>query len=123
MKKVLLDTNALMAMVEFKIDLFSEIAKTLDFPVTICILQGTMNELMKIIVGESPKHAKAAKLAQTLIKKKDIEIMPSPNDVDNQLEKYSRQGYLILTQDKELKRKLIKPYLIIRQMKKIVLVK
>ena len=108
MKTVLPDTNALMAMVEFKIDIFSEIAKTLDFPVTICILQGTMNELTKIILGESPKHAKAARLAQTLIKKRNVEIMPSPNDVDNQLEKYSRQGYLILTQDKELKRKLTK---------------
>ena len=123
MKKVLLDTNALMAMVEFRVDLFTEIAKTLDFPATVCILQGAINELAKIISGESPKHAKIARLAQTLIKKRDVEIIPSSNDVDNLLRIYSRQGYLILTQDQELKRKLTKPYLIIRQKKKIVLIK
>ena len=38
-------------------------------------------------------------------------------DVDSQLVEFSKKGYLVATQDIELKRKLNKPIIIIRQKK------
>ena len=48
MKKVILDTNALMAVAECKIDIFAALHDCCDFPFKIQVLQGTVDELQKI---------------------------------------------------------------------------
>jgi len=49
MKKIIIDTNALMAISELKIDIFAEVDKVCDFPYQLAVLQGTLDELDKII--------------------------------------------------------------------------
>jgi len=121
MKKIIIDTNALMAIAEFKLDLFSALQE-LDFNYKIFVLEGIVEELRKIIVEQRGKYKRAATLALAIISAKEIAKLPSKGDVDDALVEYSKKGYLILTQDQGLKRRLQKPYLTIRQLKKIIVV-
>jgi rRNA-processing protein FCF1 len=123
MKKIILDTNALMAIDEFKIDLFSEINNFCDFKYKLYVLQGSIDELNKIISDQRGKYQRAAKLALGLIKAKKVEVLSSSGDVDDLLVNYSKKEDLVLTQDIELKKRLQKPYLIIRQKKYVRMVK
>jgi len=121
-KKIILDTNALMAVTEFRIDVFSELA-SLDFLYEVCILSGTVDELKKITVEQRGKYKQAAKLGLALLKAKKVKVLQSSGDVDDCLVKYSKIGVLVLTQDVGLKRRLRKPYLTIRQKRRVMVVK
>jgi len=110
-----------MAIAEFKLDLFSALQE-LDFNYKIFVLEGIVEELRKIIVEQRGKYKRAATLALAIISAKEIAKLPSKGDVDDALVEYSKKGYLILTQDQGLKRRLQKPYLTIRQLKKIIVV-
>lgn len=123
MKKIIIDTNALMAIAEFKIDLFSELEKACDFNYELYVLSGTIKELKKIREEQRAKYKRAAKLALAIVKAKGIRIIKSTGYVDDALINLSKKGNLILTQDTALKRRLSKPYLTIRQKKRIVIVK
>ncbi len=104
------------------LDIFSEIEKACDFPYRIFVLQGTIDELNTIILEQREKFRRAAKLALKLLEAKKIPVMKSSGHVDQQLVKLSHQGYMILTQDAALKKKLVRPYLTIRQKKRIIVV-
>ena len=123
MQKIIIDTNALMAIGEFKLDLFLEIERACDFNYSIIILQGTIDELKEIQAKQRGKFKRAAKLALSVLKAKNIKIVKSEGHVDNSLVDYSRKGDLVLTQDVGLKKRLTKPYLIIRQKKKVSMVR
>lgn len=123
MKRIIIDTNALMAITEFKLDLFTELEKSCDFPYQLYILEGTIKELKKIKAEQSGRYKLAAKLALALVQAKKIKIINCKGNVDTILVKKSQQGYVILTQDMVLKKKLTTPYLTIRQKKKIMIVK
>ena len=122
MKKIIIDTNALMAVSEFKIDIFSEIKECCNFKYELFVLEGTITELEKIRVEQRGKFKLAASLAIKLIEAKCVKVLPSEDNVDDLLVAYSK-NYLVLTQDVELKKRLSKPYLTIRQKKKGILVK
>lgn len=123
MKKIFLDTNALMAIAEFKFDLFQELTACCDFPFHVYILEGTIDELQKIKEEQRGKYKQAARLALSLIKAKKITILNKKGNVDQLLAEESQQGNCILTQDIALKKQLTKPYLTIRQKKKIMMVR
>jgi rRNA-processing protein FCF1 len=123
MRKIILDTNALMAIAEFKIDLFSELERICDFTYDLYILEGTIKELRKIMEEQRQKFKRAAKLALAIVKAKGIKKIASSNYVDDELVELSKKGNLVLTQDIELKKRLTKPYFTIRQKKRVVLVK
>tara|TARA_Y100000310_G_C20413253_1_gene683071 strand:+ start:88 stop:453 length:366 start_codon:yes stop_codon:yes gene_type:complete len=120
MKRILIDTNAVMAIAEFKVDVFSELEK-LDFNFEVVLLSGVVDELEKIIKEQRGKYKLAAKLGLQILKAKKIKIVKSKGEVDDALVELSEDN-LVLTQDVDLKRRLRKPYLTIRQKKKIVLV-
>ncbi len=122
LKRIILDTNALMAIAEFKIDLISELEKAADFPYELCVLEGSIKELKKIQEEQREKFKRAAKLALGIISVKKIKVLPSQGYVDAELVKYSKSGDLILTQDVNLKKELNLPYLTIRQKKRVMLV-
>lgn len=122
MKRIILDTNALMAIEEFKLKLFDELEKICDFNYEVCVLEGTIKELKKIQEEQRQKYKRAAKLALGIIKVLKIKQLPSQGHVDDVLVEHSKNGDLVLTQDIGLKRRLSKPYLTIRQKKKIFLV-
>ena len=122
MKKVILDTNALMAIEEFKLKLFDELEAVCDFNYEVYVLEGTIKELKKIQEEQRMKYRRAAKLALGIIKVLKIKQLPSQGHVDDSLVEHSKQGDFVLTQDIGLKRRLTRPYLTIRQKKKIFLV-
>ena len=122
MKKVILDTNALMAIEEFKLKLFDELEAVCDFNYEVYVLEGTIKELKKIQEEQRMKYRRAAKLALGIIKVLKIKQLPSQGHVDDSLVEHSKNGDFVLTQDIGLKRRLTRPYLTIRQKKKIFLV-
>jgi rRNA-processing protein FCF1 len=123
MKKIIVDTNALMGFAAFNLDVFSAIREALDFPYKIFILKGTVEELFKIQREQQGKDKRAAMLALQIIKVKAIPLISEEGFVDNLLVEHSVKGDFILTQDIALKRRLQKPYLTIRQKKKVILVR
>lgn len=120
--KIIIDTNVFMTIAEFKIDVLSELERACDFPYFVAVLEGTVEELEKIKTEQPLKHKRIAQLALALIKGQKITIIPEKGNVDEALIKHSIQGEIVLTQDRELQQKLQKPYMIIRQKKKIVII-
>ena len=118
---VLIDTNVLVTSVQWKIDVFSEIEKACDFAYQLAVLQGTLTELKKIQTEQRGRFRDAAKLALLLLKNKKVPVLQEQGYVDDLLAKHSRQGDVIFTQDRELKKRLVKPYLTLRQKKYVVL--
>lgn len=121
-KKIIIDTNAWMAVYEFNLDLLTALRESLDFSYKIYVLQATLDELKKIISEQRGRFKQAALLSLGLINDKKIEVINELGNADDLLVAYSKQDYLILTQDVELKKRLKKPYLTIRQKKKIIVV-
>ena len=66
MKHIILDTNALMAVMEFHMDIFAELAHCCDFPYQVMVLQGTVRELEELVHAGKGKYHAAAKVALTL---------------------------------------------------------
>ncbi len=130
MKRVIIDTNALIAIHMFKLDVFSAIEESLDIAYEVCIIDGTLKELEKLKTSRdlSQKERNAAKLALSIVQKKLLDktltlLTDDPTmDVDSNLAEESAGGALILTQDKGLKMRLTKPYLTIRQQKRVVVI-
>ncbi|MBU0470030.1 MAG: hypothetical protein KKA62_01915 [Nanoarchaeota archaeon] len=122
MKIIIIDTNALIAIDLFKIDVFEELDKISDFPYQLNVLRGTLDELNKIFETQRGKFKRAAKLALKILEAKKVKVLEEKGYVDDILVDHSKKGALILTQDIALKKRLKKPYLTIRQGKKIFLV-
>src|SRR3989344_4711906 len=103
MKKIILDTNALIYFVKFKIDFMEELRRICDFNFEVYVLNKTIDELEKL----------KKKLALELIKGKNLKILniAEGKNVDDILIKMSKLGYIVVTQDKELKEKLQKPFI------------
>ncbi|MCK4589978.1 MAG: nucleotide-binding protein [Nanoarchaeota archaeon] len=123
MIKIILDTNFVLIPFQFHIDIFSEIQRIADFKYQLCVLDKTIDELKKIIKEQKGKHKAAAKLALQLIKKKKVKTLKTTEDkyVDDLLVEQSKKGALIATQDIGLKKRLKKPYIILRQKKYLTL--
>ena len=120
MNTIILDTNILMAIPQFKIDIFTELERLCDFPYQITILDRTIDELESI----KANHKLAASIALQLIKKKNIDITTTSQKklVDDILVDFSHQGSIIATQDMALKRKLKKPYITLRKKKYLIII-
>ena len=99
--KIILDTNALMAITQFKIDLFSQLRGHEIYTVNTVI-----RELEKLGKGTS-KRAKAAQLAIGMIKRKHLKVLKSKEkSADKSLILYAKRGYIIATQDRILRKKI-----------------
>lgn len=122
MKRIIIDTNAWMAIAEFKLDIFTALERDCDFSYKIATLQEVIAELEKIVSEQRARYRQAALLALGIIKVKKIQIISGTGNADDLLVKHSKEGDLILTQDVALKKRLKKPYLTIRQKKKIIVV-
>jgi|SRR3989344_554400 len=111
MKWVLLDTNFLIYCFDFKIDIREEISCLFDNSYEIFVLDSVLKELEKLKKKGALTYASRFKILKGLEEK-----------VDEDLVLFSQEGYIIATQDKELKGRLKKPYVIIRQKKYLALV-
>ncbi len=120
MKQIIIDTNAWMAIVEFKLDIFAALERDCDFLYQIAVLQGTIDELRKIVSEQRAKFRQAALLVLGIIEVKKVRTIPGTGKVDDLLAQHSAAGALVLTQDILLKKRLTRPYLTIRQKKMII---
>ncbi|MBI2151639.1 hypothetical protein HYU21_02850 [Candidatus Woesearchaeota archaeon] len=126
-KLLIIDTSSLLSAVEWKIDLFSLLDDVCDFSYQTAVLQASLDELERIKSTADGKEKAAAKLVLAILinklKTKEIIVLPEKGYVDDLLLEKSKQRALILTQDILLKKKLIKPYLTIRQKKVLLMVR
>src|SRR3989344_2635486 len=107
--KVIPDTNFLMAISQFKIDILTELK-----PNEIIIIDKTVKELNNL--KEKDKTRVHASIALKLIK--DFPILKTrEGKTDDILVDLSKEGYIIATQDQGLKRRLKNTYIVIRQKK------
>ena len=116
LKSIILDTNFLVYVLEFKIDLFAELDRVIPSGYKAKILDRTINELEKLAVKNV-----YAKIALGLLDKFEV-IKTSGDNVDDMLVEMQGNDVIIGTQDRELKNRLECAKLIIRQKKYLVLV-
>ena len=124
MEKIVLDTNFFLSVFELKIDIFEEIFNCMDCKYELFVVKQTIKELEKLInkTGFSKKQ-RAAKFALSLlnskIEAKKIVVLEVPGDnVDDILA--GLDGYIIATNDKELKKRC-KKVITIKQKKHVVI--
>jgi len=112
--KIVLDTNFLISCLKFNIDFFSELIGE-----ELYIIDKTITELEKLIKGGKAQDKQRAKIVLALLKKKKIKKLKSKESetVDDKLARL--KGYVIATQDKELKTRIKGKKLIIRAKKKL----
>ena len=108
MKKIILDTNFLLAGYQFKLDIIEKIRHALSFAYDLYILDKTKYEIVWILKKQKTKHREAAKWGLKIIAKNQFKELPAKDDmlVDDSLVEYAKKGYIIATQDMELKRRL-----------------
>lgn len=113
MKKVIFDTNMLLAIHQYKIDIFSEVERIADFNYKLCILDKTVDELNKIIKEQKGKDKAAANLALRFLDRFEI-IKTKEGNVDDILVSLSKEN-VVATQDRELQKRLKSRYIVIKQ--------
>jgi len=119
MKKVVLDTNFLFIPFSIGVDIFEEIDRIIEEKHEICILEGTIVELNRILDKERGKEKRYAKMALELIDKKKISIYIPPKEkslkmtvdskdiiVDDILLNLDDKDMIVATQDKDLRQRL-----------------
>lgn len=105
--RIILDTNFLMAIAQFKIDIFSEIERIADFRYNIYILDKTIDELKNIIKTQKGKNKRAASLALQLIKVKKVKkLKTKQGKTDDLIVDIADKDTLVATQDKNLRKRL-----------------
>ncbi len=116
--KILLDTNFLVDVIRFKIDLFTELRGDELF-----ILDTVLEELGRVSKGKS-NDAFSAKFSLKMVRTKGLKVLKSKEkEADLSLIEYAKNGYAIATQDLKLKKKLKKigaKIIYIRQKKYLV---
>lgn len=114
MKKIILDTNIILHAIQFKIDLNKELNRILPFQYETCILDRTITELNFLEKKKDLKIKLLAKIAKQLIK--NFKIIKAPKQkVDESLINLANKDTIIATQDKEVKKAIKTPIIIIRQ--------
>ena len=109
MRIVIIDTNALMAIDQFKVDIFSELENLMTEPYEAKVVEGVIDELENIAKTQKGKHKQSAKLALQIIKEKGVEVIKTKThkNVDELLVNLAENtDYVFITQDKALKERL-----------------
>ena len=121
--KVALDTNMLLAAEQFKIRLVEEIESKLS-KAKIVIPNQVITELEKL-AGRSKKLEKQVKIAMQIIKNEGVKQMEvKASNADKALLTLAKQGFIIATNDRELRKKVKKSFgkcLILRKKKYLTL--
>jgi rRNA-processing protein FCF1 len=104
--KVILDTNFLVDLARFKIDL-EEIPTLLQEPVDFIVLSSTIQELKKIEKNKG-KLGSLAKFALEIIKLKQIKVLEEKESPDKAFLSIADKNTIIATNDSKLRKKLKK---------------
>ena len=122
MNQVILDTNFILTCIKQKIDFFKEIELMGS---KILIPKQVIQEIKRISESKKKlKYREEAKLSLRLLEKSKFKKVDlKSKNTDNGLSKYSKEHDIIVaTLDKELKRKIKTPKLIIREKKKLEII-
>jgi len=105
--KVLLDTNFLLDMIRYKVDFSS--FDNLEEKVDLFISSETLREI-KSVANRKTKEGRLALMALKLIESQKIKVVQSlKKEVDEDLlELAKKEGFIVATNDKDLKEKLKK---------------
>ena len=104
--KIIYDTNFLMSIVKFKIDLFRELDLVLEESYNNIVLDSVIRELRNLSKGTS-KTSNEAKLSLGLINSSDFHVVKSPRgNVDDVIVLMSDKNTLVATNDIELRKRL-----------------
>jgi len=128
MKKILLDTNFLMLIAQFKVDIFTELDRICNFNYKLFVLDKTIEELKDIIETQKGKHKAVAKVALQLLKLKKVTVVKTGSKKhtdDVILDIASKDDFIVATQDKDLKRRLINQgvgVIVLRQKKMLAII-
>ena len=105
MKRIALDTNMLVAVEKFKVDVFEEVKKMFG-RVEFVVPNQVLRELEKL-AGEGRATEKAVNVARELMEKKSVkEEKVNAAGADEALEKLAREGAVVATNDKVLRKKI-----------------
>ena len=129
--KIILDTNFLFIPARYKVDVFSEMEKICDFGYEICIIDKSIEEINKIINKSKGRTKQEAELAFKLISSKNPKVLKTGADfqgkgVDDTIVNLADRDYIVATQDKELKERLLKKgvsVIVLRQKKHLKIIK
>lgn len=102
--RVVIDTNILMLPAQKKLDIFSELDRLLGKWEGF-VLKGSIEELERIARGRG-KSAIEARVALELIKRKGLKVMEHEGPVDRTLEGLAERGFIVVTNDVELRRRI-----------------
>jgi len=108
-KKVILDTNFLLIPGQFKVDIFTQIEKLMEYPFVLCTVDKTTTELNKLAAAGKQKDKFASKLALVMIRQKNLKTLQSfgsKKSVDDIIVKKSDSNTYIATQDKALRKRV-----------------
>lgn len=104
--KVIYDTNFLMSVIKFRLDLFNELQLVLNEPYDNIILSSVIDELKYFAKGTS-KASKEAKLSLRLIDSENFHVVKSPKgNVDDAIVTVAGKGSVVATNDMELRKRL-----------------
>jgi len=99
---VALDTNILFSISQYKIDIFDEIERLLG-KTNFVITEAIDAELDKL----SKKNKKEVNIAREVIAKKNVKKVKTESKIaDTSLVELAKQGYIIATADKALKKRI-----------------
>lgn len=104
--KIVLDTNALLYIERFKIDSFDELKKTLK--ASFYVTENVMQELKEKMKSKKKLEIEG-KIALKLMKKNKVRILKIKADnADKSLEIAAKKGFIIVSNDKYLGKKIKK---------------
>lgn len=123
MNKIILDTNFLLIPAQYKVDIFAEIDRLFPAKYQLYVLEKSLVELDKVAAEGRQKQKLQVKLTKALLKTQNIKILALDHGgtVDDLLVGLSQAGYIVATQDQELKRRIKHRLLALRQKKYIIL--
>ncbi|MBI2579282.1 MAG: hypothetical protein HYW27_00085 [Candidatus Aenigmarchaeota archaeon] len=99
MRKIILDTNFLLAPLQAKADVYS-------MEGDLYTLESCVNEL-KRLSGEKTRRGSQAKAALEIVRGR-VKVIKNPMNADRMMAEYAAKGYIIATNDKKLITKLKK---------------
>ena len=107
MRKVFLDTNFVLKVIEWKVDLFGELRRVLDFKYDVVILDMVKFELEKYRSLGGLKKTQG-NVALLVLKKNDVRILRTEKKgyTDTVIVERAKKGDVVCTQDQGLKKRL-----------------
>ncbi|MDP6670783.1 MAG: hypothetical protein QGI60_03125 [archaeon] len=104
--RVLVDTNMLLAITQFKVDVFSLIKEKLGEKTEFFVTKGILEELTKIgKAGE--KQRREIELLKELMEKNNVELTAvDVKNTDDGLLELSKKGFYVASNDKALRKRI-----------------